>query len=250
MISNDQNKDPNWTVESLWCDDDNIKQDDNDIGVWMIAYTGQQKDTFHHLNRCKTSRLELFNGKLYGNWDYNNTHNVKEENQTSNDEDDSNININVMNDDEKYLLNATLVNRNTERLAAHILGSKYQPLYTMNDIMTYHSTYMNNDQQLIHDNKIGIQLGHLMNQHHIALRDGLHLSTEYIEKILTAALSFESDVWGCKLVGSGGGGCCIIWLSSSHNNIERVKDTIIQAGATNVYFVNQFSKGAYIEVEK
>jgi galactokinase len=67
------------------------------LGVWVLAYSGEEKDTLGHLKRCKTARLELLR-KLGGNWD-------------------ATIPLNT---DEQQLLNATRINRDTESEAAQL----------------------------------------------------------------------------------------------------------------------------------
>lgn len=65
-------------------------------GVWVLAYSGERKDTLKHLNRCKNLRLNLLE-KLGGSWD-----NINEE----------------LSNDEKVLLQATITNRDMEQKAA------------------------------------------------------------------------------------------------------------------------------------
>lgn len=65
-------------------------------GVWVLAYSGEPKDTLHHLNRCKGLRLKLLE-KLGGSWD-----NV----------------VDGLSKDELLLLNATITNRDMEQKAA------------------------------------------------------------------------------------------------------------------------------------
>ena len=78
--------------------------------VWVLAYSGEPKDTLKHLSRCKEARLALLK-KLGGNWD--------------------NKDAGKLSEDELVLLWATRTNRDTERKAAaewttasgHVLGS-------------------------------------------------------------------------------------------------------------------------------
>lgn len=63
---------------------------------WILAYSGEPKDTLKHLRRCKTDRLNLLD-KLGGSWDNNN--NV------------------VLTTEEKILLEATRTNRDMEQRA-------------------------------------------------------------------------------------------------------------------------------------
>lgn len=67
------------------------------LGVWVLAYSGEPKDTQKHLKRCKTARLQLL--EKLGDWD-----------RTISDLDPT----------ETALLQATLTNRNTEAEAAHL----------------------------------------------------------------------------------------------------------------------------------
>jgi len=67
-------------------------------GVWILADSGDVKDTFGHLTRCKGDRVALWE-KLGKNWG------------------GSNMNLTK---DETELLNATLTNRNTEEEAARL----------------------------------------------------------------------------------------------------------------------------------
>lgn len=71
----------------------------NQMGVWVLAYSGEPKDTLHHLKRCKEKRLELFD-KIDGNWDTN-----------------DNSSLDHL---DKLLLKATLTNRDTEKRAASL----------------------------------------------------------------------------------------------------------------------------------
>ncbi|MFX1515799.1 MAG: galactokinase family protein [Promethearchaeota archaeon] len=69
-------------------------------------------------------------------------------------------------------------------------------------------------------------IGNLMNQHHASLRDYLKISTPKIEKMIEAAL--EAGALGCKITGSGNGGCMIA-LCPNHE--EAVSRAIEQIGA-------------------
>ena len=59
------------------------------------------------------------------------------------------------------------------------------------------------------DNKT---LGSLISRHHANLRDGLHISTPKIEKILDTAVA--NGAYGGKINGSGGGGCCYVYADA------------------------------------
>lgn len=80
-----------WQVQRLPLLSDNI-------GCWVLADSGEPKDTFKHLHRCKNARLELLK-KLGGNWDV----------------DTLSLDL---SDDERVLLAVTITNRDMEAQAA------------------------------------------------------------------------------------------------------------------------------------
>ena len=84
------------------------------------------------------------------------------------------------------------------------------------------------------------QLAGWMNDHHAALRDGLELSTPRLEAIGRAALS--AGAWGWKLVGSGGGGCGLVWCE--RGKTTAVHRAVRKAGAKASWTVGP-SKGAH-----
>ena len=186
-----------WQVERLIIDEDLLDDEertDDSLGVWVLAYSGEPKDTLRHLWRCKGSRLDMFR-KLGGDWDANT--------------DDLEL-----TDDEKVLLDATLVNRGTEVAAYNLWKSE-----SVN----------------------GEQLGNLMKQHHEALRDGLCLSSKVLEAMNEAAL--QSGAWGFKVVGSGGGGCGVAWCGL--NIAESVAQAMEDAGAVESWIIKKPSIGAH-----
>lgn len=73
------------------------------LGVWVLAYSGQPKETIRHLQRCKEARLRLWE-RLGGDWD-----------ATTNDKS--------LSDEDLVLLHATRVNRDTEAQAAELFKS-------------------------------------------------------------------------------------------------------------------------------
>lgn len=81
-----------WAVQRL----DLLSKEED--GCWILADSGEPKDLFQHLHRCKGARLDLLK-KLNGNWDA----------------DITNLNL---NDDEILLLSATKTNRDMESQAA------------------------------------------------------------------------------------------------------------------------------------
>ena len=85
-----------------------------------------------------------------------------------------------------------------------------------------------------------------MDQHHVALRDGLHLSTPKLEALRSAALA--SGAFGFKVVGSGGGGCGVAWPSSLQN-AQAVSQAMLDAGAKNTWIIEHPCGGAQLVVE-
>jgi galactokinase len=83
-----------WSFESL-------SDGTADLGVWVVANSGQPKDTFRHLHRCKAERLQLLRDRLHGSWD------------TAPPSDMSEL--------ETRLWDVTLTNRRTEADAARLL---------------------------------------------------------------------------------------------------------------------------------
>jgi galactokinase len=171
-------------------------------GVWILADSGNVKDTFGHLRRCKNDRLELLE-KLGGSWDV----------ELSNVE---------LSHDEAKLLKATLINRATEDDAAKLWRTVREKQET----------------------SIGEQLGHLMLQHHEALRDGLELSTATLEAMRDAAIGVGA--WGFKLVGSGGGGYAVAWTPRRLADV--VQEALLGAGAKQTWTIDKPGDGARIQL--
>ncbi|MFX0122440.1 MAG: mevalonate kinase [Candidatus Hodarchaeota archaeon] len=67
-------------------------------------------------------------------------------------------------------------------------------------------------------------IGILMNQHHISLRDNLKISTPKIEKMIEAAL--KVGALGCKITGSGNGGCMIALCPGHEKEVSQVLQQI------------------------
>lgn len=165
-------------------------------GVWVLADSGQPKDTMGHLKRCKGDRLALLE-RLGGHWDADATD---------------------LTDDEMQLLKATRTNRDTETNAA----AKW-PL----------------------DEPSGPELGEMMDLHHMALRDGLGLSTPRLEAMRQAAS--DAGSWGFKVVGSGGGGCAVAW--APNDRADAVAEAMMDIGAVAAWeiLVAMPGNGATIE---
>eukprot|EP00529_Nitzschia_sp_RCC80_P013503 CAMPEP_0113459566 /NCGR_PEP_ID=MMETSP0014_2-20120614/10521_1 /TAXON_ID=2857 /ORGANISM="Nitzschia sp." /LENGTH=592 /DNA_ID=CAMNT_0000351159 /DNA_START=312 /DNA_END=2090 /DNA_ORIENTATION=- /assembly_acc=CAM_ASM_000159 len=196
------------------CDD---STDDNDLddmwGGWILADSGQPKDTFGHLHRCKNTRLELLHKKLNGDWDYSSG--GKNDDDKDDEGDDGGRNDDektereksskTLTDDERVLWTTTIDNRSYEEQAAKIFR-RYQDKHRNR---TDNETERFDDDDDESQFSPGQQLGHLMLKHHEALAGGLNLSTDRIERMKVAAM--QAGAWGFKLVGSGGGGCTVAW---------------------------------------
>ncbi len=77
-----------------------------------------------------------------------------------------------------------------------------------------------NKKYLDHD-----RIGFLLNQHHSILRDHLNISTPKIEAMIDSAN--EAGAVGCKINGSGGGGCMFAYAPG---NASKVADAIESVG--------------------
>ncbi|MFH1856423.1 MAG: galactokinase family protein [Candidatus Omnitrophota bacterium] len=66
------------------------------------------------------------------------------------------------------------------------------------------------------------RLGELLSEHHRRLRDGLGISTEKIEKMITA--SINAGALGCKINGSGGGGTMIAYAPGRQEEVALAID--------------------------
>ena len=159
-------------------------------GVWVLAYSGEPKDTLKHLHRCKSVRLALLD-KLGGTWDH--------------------CDVSTLSMDEQELLDATQINRNTEIQAWTIWETASGP-----------------------------ELASLMQRHHEALRDGLHLSSPRLEAMNQAAR--KAGAWGFKVVGSGGGGCGVAW--TSEDTALSVAEALKSVGAAETWIVKEPTTGA------
>lgn len=69
-------------------------------------------------------------------------------------------------------------------------------------------------------------LGRLIYRHHEQLRDGLGISTPTIEKILDRAMA--AGAMGGKINGSGGGGCCFVYVQPE--DAGRILDDVTSLG--------------------
>jgi mevalonate kinase len=221
-----------WHVTSLTSS--SLQNHKNDLGCWVLAYSGQPKDTFQHLYRCKNARLALLH-KLHGNWDAFTTTTTTTATEQEEEEEDTTSTRIQLTEDEQVLLSTTLINRDTERQAAALLWPQSgTPQPTTNAPTTTTSTTTTTTN-------LAEQLGQLMQQHHNALRDGLHLSTPVLETLGQAARN--AGAYGFKVVGSGGGGCGVAWTSSDTDTVQRVAKAMETAGASQVWIIKSAGGG-------
>ena len=87
------------------------------------------------------------------------------------------------------------------------------------------------------------KIGTLMNQHHVYLRDYLHISTPKIERMIQAAN--HAGALGCKITGSGNGGCMVAFCPGREKKVEKA----IQEAGGRVYQVN-ISSGVEKQLQK
>jgi galactokinase len=208
-----------WEVERLPPLHDDSHNDDGvavDSGVWILADSGEPKDTLKHLRRCKHDRVNLLQEKLQNDWD-----NIDDVQQRL-----SNV--------ERRLWKATIINRNTEQMATTLWRSG--PRESDNTIPPSPC-----EQPM----SLGHRLALLMKDHHDALRDGLGLSTTRLEAINDAAI--EAGSWGFKVVGSGGGGCGVAWCPTGL--ADAVAERMQNAGAIRTWIFDSRKpvRGAHIK---
>ena len=116
-----------------------------------------------------------------------------------------NADLSMLDKHEKTLFNCTLENRNLLSEAKLELNKK----------------------ELDHE-----RIGFLLNQHHSILRDHLNISTPKIESMIDSAM--EAGAVGCKINGSGGGGCMFAYAPG---NASAVADAI-ESGGGKAFLVN------------
>ena len=116
-----------------------------------------------------------------------------------------NADLSMLDKHEKTLFNCTLENRNLLEEAKLELNKK----------------------ELDHE-----RIGFLLNQHHSILRDHLNISTPKIESMIDSAK--EAGAVGCKINGSGGGGCMFAYAPG---NASAVADAIESVGG-KAFLVN------------
>lgn len=81
-----------------------------ELGMWVLAYSGEPKDTMKHLWRCKTARVALLQDKLEGDWDHEPCN---------------------LTEEEGILLETTRINRDTEARATALWNQVISPQDTV-----------------------------------------------------------------------------------------------------------------------
>jgi galactokinase len=111
-----------WSVQQL--------DSEHPVGVWVLAYSGEAKDTFLHLHRCKDARLAVYE-KLGKNWD--------------------SPTDGYLSSDEAALLATTKVNRDTEQEAFKLWSSaatSTEPGKILGTLMKRHHAALRDGLQL------------------------------------------------------------------------------------------------------
>ena len=110
---------------------------------------------------------------------------------------DFDLDLSVLAEDEKTLFKCTIENRN-------LLGEAKLEL---------------NKEELDHE-----RIGFLLNQHHSILRDHLNISTPKIEAMIDSAI--EAGAVGCKINGSGGGGCMFAYAPGNASSVANAIESV------------------------
>jgi len=164
------------------------------LGDFVLGDSNEPKDTMNILLRCRDTRLEILK-KLQKK-------NIKLDLHYCKDE----VNLSDLSTNEKILFKGTIRNRDLLQQALNELKKK----------------------ELDHNN-----IGRLLSEHHVVLRDVLHLSTPKIESMLDASLT--AGALGGKINGSGGGGCMFAYCPG---NTKEVALAIERSGG-DAYIINQ-----------
>jgi len=140
---------------------------------WVLGHSLEEKDTTSLLARVKTAAQKGIQA-LQAQWpDFD---------LRSTPLDQAELHLRRLPADLARVLRANLINRDLCREALALLSQeRWEP----------------------------DALGRLLNAHHEQLRDGLGVSTPRLEALIAAARS--AGALGCKLVGSGGGGCMLAY---------------------------------------
>ena len=162
-----------------------IKQLKPTLGNFILGDSGEPKNTMNILKRCRDMRENIFCKLKQTNKNFN-LHSCNKD-----------LNLSLLNIDEKKLFFGTIENRDILRKAKVEL-EKEKP----NNVL----------------------LGALLNQQHRILKDTLSISTTKIESMLSAAL--DAGALGGKINGSGGGGCMFVYSPENQESVARAIESV------------------------
>lgn len=91
-----------------------------------------------------------------------------------------------------------------------------------------------------------VKIGSLMNEHHMVLRDYLHITLPLIDEMVEGAL--DAGALGAKIVGSGRGGSIVVLAREEEQ--EKVIAALKKAGAKDAYAVNVDPGASIIKPKK
>jgi len=165
--------------------DISIKSLNPNLGTFVLGDSCEPKDTMSILQRCRDARIKIIQ-KLKGKTPNFNIH-------TSED-----VDLSLLNEEEKNIFRGTIKNRNILR--------KVLP-------------------ELNREAPEPALIGARLIEHHAVLRDVLKISTPKIEAMLDASL--DAGALGGKINGSGGGGCMFAYAPK---NAEIVAKAIEKVG--------------------
>lgn len=187
-----------------------IEELNSQIGPFILANSEEPKDTKSILARVKQGILNITE-KLSRSYSGFSLHDITLESLTK---FESNL-----TDEELRLLEGTIINKNITEEAHKLLINKNYDRY---------------------------ELGKLLNRHQDILRDYLKISTDKIDRMIDAAL--DAGALGCKINGSGGGGCMFAYAP---DNPEKVLNAVkVIAPESYIVFVDEGTRFELNGVEK
>ena len=162
-----------------------IKSLNPSLGTFVLGDSCEPKDTMRILQRCRDARIKIIQ-KLKG------------KNPDFNIHTNDNVDLSLLNEEEKNIFHGTIKNRNILRQAL---------------------------SELRREAPEPARIGTRLIEHHAVLRDVLQVSTPKIEAMLDASL--DAGALGGKINGSGGGGCMFAYAPK---NAEIVAEAIEKVG--------------------
>lgn len=89
------------------------------------------------------------------------------------------------------------------------------------------------------------QIGHLMDEHHHFLKNYLKITPPLMDQMVDAAKA--AGAMGCKIVGSGGGGCIVAICPNMHS--EKIVHAIKASGAADAFAVKIIHGASLKQIE-